>query len=410
MRPCRSSSPYWCARLRIVLLLTLAASLVRPASALAGDRSRDLGIPFEGTPGRWNGITDVDGVEVGHVTLISGEGKLKVGSGPVRTGVTSIFPRGKRTVAPVFAGCFALNGNGEMTGTHWVEEAGVLEGPITLTNGYSVGTARDGVLTWLREHAKDLGADKYDDDFGGLPVVAETWDGDLSDVKGFHVKQKNVLDALDAAKTGPVAEGNVGGGTGMICYDFKGGIGTSSRKLSKASGGYTVGVLVQCNFGQREQLRIAGIPVGKEIPLKEIPVGKKAETGKPEPAKEKGSLIIVIATDAPLLPHQLKRLARRGAHGLARTGGVSGNGSGDLFLAFSTANVEGVRPTGVNPVRMLANGDMDDLFSATVQATEEAIVNALVAAKDMTGADGYTARALPHQRIGELLKKYKPRE
>ena len=400
----------WATRLRIVLLLTLAASPRRPASAVAGDRARDLGIPFDGTPGRWNGITDVDGVEVGHVTLISGEGKLKVGVGPVRTGVTSIFPRGKRSIAPVFAGCFALNGNGEMTGTHWVEEAGVLEGPITLTNGYSVGTARDGVLTWLRDHAKNLGTDKYDDDFGGLPVVAETWDGDLSDVKGFHVTRKNVFDALDAAKAGPVAEGNVGGGTGMICYDFKGGIGTSSRRLSKASGGYTVGVLVQCNFGQREQLRIAGIPFGKEIPLKEIPIGKKAEADKPGPAKEKGSLIIIIATDAPLLPHQLKRLARRGTHGLARTGGVSGNGSGDLFLAFSTANIEGVRPTGVNPVRMLANGDMDGVFEATVQATEEAIVNALVAAKDMTGADGYTARALPHQRIGEILKKYKPRE
>jgi L-aminopeptidase/D-esterase-like protein len=384
--------------------------LARPPWAVGADRARDLGIPFDGTPGRWNAISDVDGVEVGHVTLISGEGKLKVGSGPVRTGVTSIFPRGKRFIAPVFAGCFSLNGNGEMTGTHWVEEAGVLEGPITLTNGYSVGTARDGVLTWLRDHAKDLGAAQYDDDFGGLPVVAETWDGDLSDVKGFHVKRKDVIDALDAAKSGPVAEGNVGGGTGMICYDFKGGIGTSSRKLSKSLGGYTVGVLVQCNFGQREQLRIAGIPFGKEIPLKEIPVGKKAEAGKPETAKEKGSLIIVIATDAPLLPHQLKRLARRGAHGLARTGGVSGNGSGDLFLAFSTANAEGVRPTGVNQVRLLANGDMDGLFAATVQATEEAIVNALVAARDMTGADGYTARALPHQRIVEILKKYNPRE
>jgi L-aminopeptidase/D-esterase-like protein len=265
-------------------------------------------------------------------------------------------------------------------------------------------------LTWLRDHGKELGTDKYDEDYGCIPVVAETWDGDLSDVKGLHVKRKNVLDALEAAKPGPVAEGNVGGGTGMICYDFKGGIGTSSRKLPKESGGYTVGVLVQCNFGQRDQLRIAGIPFGKEIPLKEIPIGKKVEESKPERIKEKGSLIIVIATDAPLLPHQLKRLARRGTHGLARTGGVSGNGSGDLFLAFSTANAEGTRPTGVNPVRVLANGDMDGLFSATVQATEEAIVNALVAAKDMTGADGYTARALPHQRVVEVLKKYKPRE
>jgi L-aminopeptidase/D-esterase-like protein len=392
------------------LFLALVASVARTGGAVGADRARDLGIPFDGKPGRWNAITDVDGVEVGHVTLISGEGKLKIGTGPIRTGVTSIFPRGKRSIAPVFAGCFALNGAGEMTGTHWVDEAGVLEGPITLTNGYSVGTARDGVLIWLREHGKELGADKYDDDFGGLPVVAETWDGDLSDVKGFHVKRQHVLEALDAAKSGPVAEGNVGGGTGMICYDFKGGIGTSSRKLSKESGGYTVGVLVQCNFGQRDQLRIAGVPFGKLIPLTEIPVGKAAQQEKSERPKEKGSLIIVIATDAPLLPHQLKRLARRGTHGLARTGGVSGNGSGDLFIAFSTANVEGVRPTGVNQVRMLANGDMDGLFTATVQAAEEAIVNALVAARDMTGADGYTARALPHKRIAEILKKYKPSE
>jgi L-aminopeptidase/D-esterase-like protein len=383
--------------------------LVRPASALGGERARDLGIPFDGTPGPLNAITDVKGVEVGHVTIISGEGKLKVGTGPVRTGVTSIFPRGKRSIAPVFAGFFCLNGNGEMTGTHWVEEAGVLEGPVTLTNGLSVGTARNGVLTWLRDHGKELGADKYDEDYGCIPVVAETWDGDLSDIKGLHVTRKHVHDALDAAKPGPVAEGNVGGGTGMICYEFKGGIGTASRKLPDKSGAYTVGVLAQCNFGQREQLHIAGIPFGKEIPLKEVPLGKKEE-GEAGHLKEKGSIIIIIATDAPLLPHQLKRMARRATHGLARTGSVSGNGSGDLFLAFSTANASGMRPTGVNEVRSVANGDLDALFSATVQATEEAIVNALVAAKDMTGADGYTARALPHKRVVEVLKKYKPKE
>lgn len=393
----------------IALLLAFTFSAEQPASAVAGERARDLGISFDGTPGPLNAITDVKGVEVGHVTIISGEGKLKVGTGPVRTGVTSIFPRGKRSIAPVFAGSFCLNGNGEMTGTHWVDEAGVLEGPVTLTNGLSVGTARNGVLTWLRDHGKELGADKYDEDYGCIPVVAETWDGDLSDIKGLHVTRKHVLDALDAAKPGPVAEGNVGGGTGMICYEFKGGIGTSSRKLPNESGGYTVGVLAQCNFGKREQLRIAGIPFGKEIPLKEIPLGKKEE-GEAGRLKEKGSIIIIVATDAPLLPHQLNRIAKRATHGLARTGSVSGNGSGDLFLAFSTANAAGMKPTGVSEVRMLANGDIDSLFAATVQATEEAIVNALVAARDMTGADGYTARALPHKRVVEVLKKYKPRE
>jgi D-aminopeptidase len=336
-------------------------------------------------------------VEVGHTTLISGSGKLVVGQGPVRTGVTAILPRGESPTSRVFAGWFPLNGNGEMTGTTWVEESGFLEGPVMITNTHSVGVVRDAVIKWRVNLAPP-------DETGywwSLPVVAETYDGYLNDVNGFHVTPQDTFHALGTARSGPVAEGNVGGGTGMICYEFKGGIGTASRQLPAAEGGYMVGVLVQCNCGAREQLRIAGVPVGQEITSDTV-WGKLGSRGD----EEKGSIIIVVATDAPLLPHQLKRLARRASLGLARTGSTSGNGSGDIFIAFSTANREAAKATGVAQVQMVANDDMDPLFSATVEATEEAIVNALVAAETMTGVDNHKAIALPHDRLRELLKKY----
>jgi D-aminopeptidase len=350
-------------------------------------RARDLGVPFDGTPGPLNAITDVKGVEVGHATLVSGEGKLEVGVGPVRTGVTAILPRGRGSSDPTFAGWFSLNGNGEMTGTTWVEESGFLEGPVMLTNTASVGTVRDATIKWLARNIK--GQQDW-----SLPVVAETYDGHLNDVLGFHVKEKHVFQALDSARGGVVAEGNVGGGTGMTCFEFKGGIGTASRKLTAKQGAYTIGVLVQANFGRREQFRVAGVPVGPAITEGTF---KKRETG---------SIIIVVGTDAPLLPHQLKRLARRAALGLARTGSVSGNGSGDLFLAFSTANPEAAKPEGLVRVTLLPNERMDPLFEATVQATEEAIINALVAARTTVGRDNHKVIGLPHDRLREVLKKY----
>jgi len=353
-------------------------------------RARDLGIPFDGTPGPLNAITDVKGVEVGHTTLISGEGKLVIGKGPVRTGVTAILPRGKSLSDPVFAGWFSQNGNGEMTGTTWVEESGFLEGPVMITNTHSVGVVRDAVIAW-RVQRGGPDATGY---WWSLPVVAETWDGLLNDVNGFHVKPEHALAALDSARAGALAEGNVGGGTGMICYEFKGGIGTASRKLDEKSGGFTVGVLVQCNCGRRDQLRIAGVPAGREIP------------DKPAYGDDTGSIIITVATDAPLLPHQLKRLARRATMGLARTGSTSGNGSGDIFIAFSTANAGASKASGLAELKMVANDQMNPLFEATVQATEEAIVNAMVAAETMTGANNHTVIALPHDRLKEVLKKY----
>jgi len=363
--------------------------LLFPASTPAGGhpRARDLGISVEGTPGPLNAITDVKGVEVGHATLVSGEGKLKVGEGPVRTGVTAILPRGKDSADPLFAGWFSLNGNGEMTGTTWIEESGFLEGPVLLTNTSSVGTVRDAVVKWwARRHNTQQP--------WVLPVVAETYDGYLNDTHGFHVKDQHAFEALDSARSGPVSEGSVGGGTGMTCFEFKGGIGTASRQLGDRQGGYTVGVLVQANFGLRHQLQIAGVPVGREISEGTY---KKRETG---------SIIIVVATDAPLLPHQLKRLARRAGLGLARTGSVSGNGSGDLFLAFSTANRGAARPMGLIQAEFLPNERMDALFEATVQATEEAIVNTLVAARTMVGRDDHRVLGLPHERLREVLKKY----
>ena len=355
-------------------------------------RARALGIPFDGTPGALNAITDVAGVEVGYTTLISGEGKLEVGKGPVRTGVTALLPRGRSSFDdPVYAGYFSLNGNGEMTGTAWIEESGFLEGPVMITNTHSVGVVRDATIAWRVAHG---GPDPTSFSWS-LPVVAETWDGYLNDINGFHVKPEHVMNALDTAKGGPVAEGSIGGGTGMVTYEFKGGNGTASRVLDKKNGGYVIGAFVQANCGRRGQLTIAGVPVGKEI------------TENAVYSKEAGSIIIVIATDAPLLPHQLKRLARRASLGLARTGSVSGNGSGDLFLAFSTANPHAADPA--EPTRSVAtvpNDRMDAIFTATVQAVEEAIVNALVANQSMTGRDGHHVDAMPHDRVREVMKKY----
>ena len=357
-------------------------------------RARDLKIPFEGEPGPLNAITDVKGVAVGHTTLISGEGEPKEGARLIRTGVTAILPRGKDSASsPVLAGWFSLNGNGEMTGTTWIEESGFLEGPVMITNTHSVGVVHDAVIAWRVKR----GAADSTGYWWSLPVVAETWDGYLNDINGFHVKEEHVFQALETARSGPVAEGNVGGGTGMICYSFKGGIGTASRIVETTDGGYIVGVLVQANHGFRNQLLIAGVPVGREITDK-MPAG-------PSDAEE-GSIIIVVATDAPLLPHQLKRLARRASLGLARTGAISGNGSGDIFVAFSTANREAARSTGVSQFEMLPNRRMNRLFRATVQATAEAIINALVAAETMRGRNGRVVYALPHERLKEVMQKY----
>ena len=361
-------------------------------------RARELGIPFEGTPGKLNAITDVPGVEVGYTTLISGEGKLEVGKGPVRTGVTAILPRGHASLNDsVYAGFFSFNGNGEMTGTAWVDEGGFLEGPIIITNTHSVGVARDAVIAWRVKH----GAADKTGYWWSLPVVAETWDGWLNDNNGFHVKPEDVFHALDSAHGGAIEEGSVGGGTGMICYEFKGGNGTASRKIdirvSKDASPQTfiVGVFLQANFGRRPQLTIAGEPVGREIP------GEVYE-------QESGSCIAVVATDAPLLPNQLKRLARRVSLGLARTGTILESGSGDLFIAFSTANPNVVNPDQItHDVQTIPNDLMDPLFAGVVQATEEAVVNALVDNHSMTGRDNHRVEALPHDRLREMMKRFR---
>jgi L-aminopeptidase/D-esterase-like protein len=353
-------------------------------------RARDLGVPFDGTPGPNNAITDVKGVEVGHTTLISGDGKLVVGQGPVRTGVTAIHPRGKNSSDAVFAAWFTLNGNGEMTGTTWVDDSGFLNGPVMITNTHSVGVVRDAVISWKVKH----GSPDMEGYWWSLPVVAETWDGYLNDINGFHVKPEDAWHALDTAHSGPVEEGNVGGGTGMICNEFKGGIGTSSRVLDAKAGGYTVGVLVQCNYGSRDQLRVAGINVGREIP--EHTVWQK----------DVGSIIVVVATDAPLIPTQLKRIAKKVSLGLGRNGSYSGDGSGDIFIAFSTANPGAVGTSGIHQISMLPNDSLDPIFLATVQATEEAVINAMVAAETMTGISGHTVIALPHDRLRDVLRKH----
>jgi D-aminopeptidase len=383
MRTLKPATCFFTAFLFLVATCGIASSQSKP-------RARDLGVPFDGTPGPLDAITDVKGVEVGHTTLISGDGALKVGVGPVRTGVTAILPRGKDSRDPVFAGFFSLNGNGEMTGAHWVEESGFLEGPVMITNTHSVGVVRDAVIAWRVKRAPP-------DEEGyswSLPIVAETWDGDLNDANGFHVKPEHVFQALDSASGGAVVEGNVGGGTGMTCNEFKGGVGTASRKLEARFGGYTVGVLVQCNYGWRSQLRIAGVPVGREI------------TENTTHDDDIGSIIVIVATDAPLIPTQLKRIARRVPLGLGRLGSFSGNGSGDLFIAFSTANPGVAAAKGIPQLKMLPNGNLNPLFLATVQATEEAVVNAMVAAETMTGINNHTVTALPHDKLREVLKKY----
>jgi D-aminopeptidase len=380
------------ARMRTLLtaLLTIVVTLVtsQPTPAQEKPRARDLGVPFEGKSGPLNAITDVPGVEVGFTTLIRGSGALKVGEGPVRTGVTAVLPRGRSAHEPVMAGWFSMNGNGEMTGTTWIKEGGFMEGPVFITNTHSVGAVHEAAIAWLVE------GDQRGQPWS-LPVVAETWDGTLNDINGFHVKREHVFQALESAAGGAVREGNVGGGTGMICYGFKCGTGTASRVTQQ---GHTVGVLVQANMGRRDELRVAGVPVGQEVPL--------PPAGRGQDDEEAGSIIIVVATDAPLMPHQLERIARRAALGMARTGATAGNGSGDIFLAFSTANRRAAANPDVAHVEMLSNNRISALFAATVQATEEAIINALVAAETMTGADDRTIEALPHDRLRALLKQY----
>ena len=382
--------------LAVSFCFSLAFGLQAQDKPSAKPRARDLGVPFDGTPGPLNAITDVPGVTVGHTTLISGEGKLQVGKGPVRTGVTAVLPRGKDSMNnPVFAGWWSLNGNGEMTGTTWVEESGFLEGPVMITNTHSVGVVRDAVIQWRVAHGQPDPTGYW----WSLPVVAETWDGWLNDINGFHVKPEHAFHAIDSAHGGAVEEGAVGGGTGMVCNGFKGGIGTSSRKLAK-EGGYTVGVLVQCNYGTKNNLRIAGIPVGREIPADD------PYAGTPFVNDEHGSIIVVVATDAPLVAHQLKRLARRVSLGLGRNGSISGNGSGDIFIALSTANSGAAAADHIVDLKMLPNDKIDPVFAATVQATEEAIINAMIAAETMTGIENHRVRALPHDQLRAILKKH----
>ncbi len=365
------------------------------ASHASRPRLRELGISLGRiAPGRWNAITDVPGVRIGHVTLVHGEGPLVVGQGPVRTGVTVVVPRDEIEQEPVFAAHHVLNGNGEMTGTAWVAESGLLTTPVALTNTHSVGVVRDALIAYRVARTGNLAG-------WSLPVVAETWDGFLSDINGMHVKPEHVFTALDAAVSGLIAEGNVGGGTGMICHGFKGGIGTSSRVLTEDIGGWTVGVLVQANYGQRHLLRIDGVPVGEAIPVSEVPTPGSPPEGT-------GSIIVMVATDAPLLPLQCRRLAQRATLGIGRAGGLGENGSGDLVLAFSTGN-RGLSPeSGHKPVsvNMLPHPAMNPLFEAVVEATEEAIANALCAAVTMTGIDDRVAHALPLDRLRETMRVY----
>ena len=350
-------------------------------------RARDLGIPFEGTPGKYNAITDVDGLTVGYSTIIEGE--------TARTGVTIIHPRGRPEKTPVFTGVHAFNGNGEMTGAAWIEEGGMLEGPVGITNTHSVGIVRDSIIAWQVKN--DILYQPW-----SCPVVAETADAWLNDMNGFFVKEHHVINALDSATTGAIEEGNVGGGTGMMCYEFKGGTGTASRKLPEKFGGWTVGVLAQTNFGRRYQLTIAGVPVGGYF--KE---GAPVTNGENPYKQDDGSLIVIVATDAPLLPHQLKRVAKRVTLGMARTGSLGGNGSGDIFLAFSTANPQAAHPDekGMSNIQTLSNDHIDPILAATAYATEEAIINSMIAAEDMTGHE-LSVKSLPHDELADVLKKY----
>ena len=414
------------------LLLSVLIPTLLWAQNAPNPRARDVGVPFDGKPGPLNALTDVKGVEVGYKTLISGEGKLVIGKGPVRTGVTAILPRGKASQQSVFAGFFSGNGNGDMTGTHWIEESGVLETPILITNTNSVGVVRDAAIKWIvgRNQAGDF----------WYPVVAETADWLLNDIKGQHVTAQDALDALESAKGGAIQEGNVGGGTGMMCYGFKGGTGTSSRVLDAKEGAFTVGVLVQCNYGRPPQLRIAGIPIAREMSLptrrcveRQLDPSTRDSDGTVAPVcssvptainrsendgvRDVGSIIVVVATDAPLSPDQLKRLARRVPLGLGHAGAIEMNGSGDLFIAFSTANPgaddgnTGVDTVAAHPVRgastqRLPSSNLDPMFRAVVQATEEAVDNALIAAKTMTGPNYWVVPALPHDQLREVLRKH----
>jgi D-aminopeptidase len=374
-------------------------------------RARDLGIVIgKGTPGPLNAITDVAGVRVGHATIVRGEGRLVVGEGPVRTGVTMVVPHdGDVYLESVYAGSHRLNGNGEMTGLEWIREAGMLSGPIGITNTHSVGVVHDAIIRHaVRSHPKG-------GSFWSLPVAAETYDGLLNDTDGFHVSMDHVDEALAAAHGGAVDEGNVGGGTGMVCHEFKGGIGTASRVVPEAFGGWTVGVLVQANYGRRDLLRVDGVPVGEALPVTEIPspYGPDDDDGPPiAPPPGSGSIIVIVATDAPLLPHQCERLAQRAGLGIARMGGTGGNSSGDLFLCFATgkrglpAATFKEDPRVAIDVRSVNDHVINGLFDGVIEATEEAILNALVGAETMTGRDGVTAHAIPHDRLVEIMARY----
>ena len=378
------------------MVITLSI-ILQTLSANNKPRARDLGISFDGIPGKMNAITDVEGVKVGHSTIIKGKGRLKVGKGPVRTGVTAVLPRGDNSyLDPVFAGWYSLNGNGEMTGTTWVEESGFLEGPVMITNTHSVGIVRDAVISW-RVNQGGADASGY---WWSLPVVAETYDGFLNDINGFHVKEEHAHQALSRASTGPVEEGGVGGGTGMVCHSFKGGIGTSSRIININRELYTLGVLVQANYGDRKNLSIAGVPVGMEI------IDLMPRDNYESPSEGDGSIIVIVATDAPLLAHQMKRLARRIPMGIGKVGGYAHDGSGDIFIAFSTANSNVAFANEKVNVEMLPNWMISPLFEATVQAVEEAIINVLFAAETMEGINDNKVYALPQDRLRNVMKKY----
>jgi D-aminopeptidase len=374
----------------IILTIGVAAKAQKP-------RARDIGIPFEGTPGKYNAITDVKCIEVGFSTIIEGEGKSIIGKGPVRTGVTAIFPRGQSNI-PVYANWYTLNGNGEMTGTTWITESGFLETPILITNTNSVGVCRDAVLKWFvqKNWIKEEGWYTY-------PVVAETWDGAMNDIYGFQVKESNAFEALNTAKSGYVKEGNVGGGTGMCCLGFKGGTGTASRVIKIGDSTYTIGVLVQSNFGRKKNFTIDGVPIGLE--LKDT-LNYEMHQMAQNHQEGDGSIIVVLATDAPLLPHQLKRIAERIALGVGKVGGRGENSSGDIFIAFSTANAQAFNRKEVVSVKQFPNDQINPLFEGTVQSVEEAIINAMVAADTMVGVNGNKAYALPHDKVIELLRKY----
>ena len=381
--------------MKSIITITLISSIAFSQKP----RARDIGVQFEGTPGRFNAITDVKGVEVGHSTIIIGSGKNEIGKGPVRTGVTAIFPRGKK-FNPVYANWYSLNGNGEMTGTTWVTESGFLETPIMITNTNSVGVVRDAVLKWF------VDTNWYGDDqwWYTYPVVGETYDGFLNDIYGFHVQEKHVYEAIENAKSGPVAEGNIGGGTGMLTLGFKGGIGTSSRKVKINNKTYTLGAIVQSNFGSKRNLTISGVPIGKELKdtlnlvFNASPANKRQEGD--------GSIIVIVATDAPLFPHQLKRIAHIIPLGIGAVGGRGSNGSGDIFLAFSTANPKAFNRKNSGTVKTFPNDKISPLFEATVQVVEESIVNAMIAAETMEGINNNKAYALPHGKLMEILKKY----